>query len=379
MEKNATRLRPRGNHKRKFDQVGWDEDDDPLYQMAGKSFDQQYEVTTGTYKEDLIDLNIIKFLNSRRALKAASGYIGYESSTEIDDINVLIEDVYSKINKDALGTCIVHTKNNAEFFTDNTIISIAFNPELKSLTFEGYGDITLLRTIEAQLKEAYPVKTDSVKMSWHYSTSRGNNSADLPLALEEVSVKDSYYPFIEGGVDAYLEKFHTSKSSILLLTGEPGTGKTSLIRYYISKYKLNTIVTYDENVMATDEFFINFLINSKKDTLIIEDADLLLADREGGQNKIMSKFLNVSDGLLKSSKKKIIFSTNITQLSKIDPAIIRPGRCHDTIQFRKLTSTEAAIVCDEVGLPPFDDTEPKSLADIFNRSNKTKVNRTGFF
>jgi ATP-dependent 26S proteasome regulatory subunit len=41
----------------------------------------------------------------------------------------------------------------------------------------------------------------------------------------------------------------------------------------------------------------------------------------------MSRFLNISDGLIKLPNKKLVFTTNVTNFENIDSALLRPGRC----------------------------------------------------
>ncbi len=117
---------------------------------------------------------------------------------------------------------------------------------------------------------------------------------------------------------------------------------------------LNAVITYDERLMRDDNFFLDFLTDrdgedTKNDVLIIEDADTMIADRTQTENSILSKILNVSDGLIKNINKKIIFSTNLTDIDDIDPALIRPGRCYDVLDFRKLTFDEAGVLLKDVG------------------------------
>lgn len=334
-----------------------------------------FEISTGTFREDLIDFNILKFITARREAKLDVDYFFIESRFTAKNISDTVKKVLDKTKLKLPYS--IHGKLNAEMFEDDVIISLSPNFDLKTLEIAGYGDPAKIDSYGKIFRKAFPSKERDIKMSWYYGNGRGFESVDLDV--DAVVVKDAYYPYIRGGVDKYLEEYHNSKSSILLLAGEPGTGKTSLINYYLNSYGLNSIVTYDENVMQRDDFYINFLTSNKKHVLIVEDADLLLEARSNGENKLMSKFLNVSDGLVKGLNKKIIFSTNITQLERIDSAVIRPGRCFDVIEFRKLDREEANAVCDLEGLPKFDDAGEYSLGDIFNRNPRSmKVRKTGF-
>ena len=96
----------------------------------------------------------------------------------------------------------------------------------------------------------------------------------------------------------------------------------------------------------------------------MEDADLLLTSREDDGNKLISRFLNVSDGLIRVKNKKMIFTTNISDFSKIDHAIIRPGRCYDFMHCRPLTALEARAAAAVAGVS--DPGKSVSLAELFN-------------
>jgi ATP-dependent 26S proteasome regulatory subunit len=115
----------------------------------------------------------------------------------------------------------------------------------------------------------------------------------------------------------------------------------------------------------------------------MEDADAFLAARKDG-NTLMHRFLNMSDGLISAKNKKLVFSTNLPNISDIDEALLRPGRCFDILQFRPLTRAEAQAALDEVGsnaeLP---DGNQFTLAELFcqqpsaadgdHRKNQTRM------
>jgi ATP-dependent 26S proteasome regulatory subunit len=82
----------------------------------------------------------------------------------------------------------------------------------------------------------------------------------------------------------------------------------------------------------------------------------------------MSTFLNASEGIVYRHDKKIIFSTNLPSIDKIDPALLRPGRCFDIIKFDFLTEKQALLVQTTLGLETTDLDKKRawSLSEILN-------------
>jgi SpoVK/Ycf46/Vps4 family AAA+-type ATPase len=136
-------------------------------------------------------------------------------------------------------------------------------------------------------------------------------------------------------------------------------------------------VTYDSNVLGADGPFAGFMGDRSASAFVIEDADTFLKSRAEG-NEMVSRFLNVGDGLIKLRDKKLIFSTNLPNLRDIDAALVRPGRCFDIVKFRKLTKAEALIICEKRGLKLYTDQAEYSLAEIFNPPVNNIETKFGF-
>ena len=236
-----------------------------------------------------------------------------------------------------------------------------------------FGPKTFISSIEPQIKGV-----EEAKLRWVFKDGNDIDCAVFPMVASH-TVHDEFYPFIHGGVSSYFDAYMKSSASVLIMMGDSGTGKTSLIRWFIDTYKLSADVTYDESVLSEDGFFINYLTDTVYNLLVVEDADLLLTSRESDANKLMAKLLNVSDGLVKLLTKKVIFSTNLPNTNKIDTALIRPGRCFDILRFRPMTQGEADVACSAAGLPPYAGTGTPTLADLFNRQTAApKVVAMGF-
>jgi hypothetical protein len=221
------------------------------------------------------------------------------------------------------------------------------------------------------MAHAFDIKFEPDKVDENTNTNWASLNPKGEISYTTLNLKKfetfypEFYPYIRGGdVDGYIDDFIKSKSSILILIGDPGLGKSSLINYLLQRAKWSSVVAYDEYVMSMDSFYIDF-VSSHRKAMILEDADILLAGRAEAGNKTMSKILNVSDGIIDSGK-KYIFSANLQNISDIDDALRRPGRCFDILNFRPLNKDEALVAAKAIGKDlPFQNTR-YTMAEIFN-------------
>ena len=241
------------------------------------------------------------------------------------------------------------------------------------------------RDVVKKIAEDIRTKMEAFRTSsvvWSFATLSGEvHKKEIFLEKGDPLIKE-FYPWLPSDtVQDYFRSYLESPESILLLTGIPGTGKTTFIRNLILENDLNADLTYDEKLMGSDEFFLKFMDDKEKDIMIIEDADKLLYDRDESENNILAKILNISDGIIKNVTKKIVFSTNITDIDRIDPALIRPGRCYDVLDFRKLTFSEAEAIVKAKGIDRQLEDRSYTLAELFSttkRNQKFRSKKFGF-
>lgn len=202
-----------------------------------------------------------------------------------------------------------------------------------------------------------------------------------------------FYPWVKMDLTEYFAEFLASKENVLVMIGPPGTGKSTFIRTMLRRLKVESLISYKTSTISHPEFITfcsNFLkygangnvprnlggYNSSDGippktnrVVVVEDGDELMAKRSNG-NHVMSEILNLTNGIVSSSENKFIFSTNLDEISDIDPALLRPGRCFDVMCFRTLTAEEANKVRIAAKLEPrdFDPKRSYKLAEVLNDS-----------
>lgn len=189
------------------------------------------------------------------------------------------------------------------------------------------------------------------------------------------------YPWFDESPEDFAKAFMEAAPNVLVLYGDPGTGKTTFIKRMLQGIGFNderTISVIDTPGVMNSPDLVNTIYTSKhKDIFIFEDVDRHLYSREEG-NDIMAGLLNAAEGLA-SPDVKIIISTNIQNLSAIDSALIRPGRCFKTLEFLKLEEHQQLNVRQFLGLDVAICTkERQSLAAVMNEPATEGMTSSGF-
>lgn len=175
-----------------------------------------------------------------------------------------------------------------------------------------------------------------------------------------------------------MKRLMSGNKGIMLLYGDPGTGKTTYIKKLCSELmESNKKILYLPNNMIDQlgtPSFNNFLLEWSEDEdtnngilVIIEDGERVLLRRENNPfgSDGVSNILNTTDGILNDFLNIQVLATFNTDIRNIDPAILRKKRTLGIREFKLLPIESAQRLVDHLGYDHRVD-QPMSLADIFS-------------
>ncbi|MET0417730.1 MAG: DUF5925 domain-containing protein [Actinoplanes sp.] len=153
-----------------------------------------------------------------------------------------------------------------------------------------------------------------------------------------------------------LERLMTLDGSVvngrlLLLHGEPGTGKTTALRALAQQWRSwcqVDCVLDPERLFGDPAYLMSVALGSGDENeprwrlLMLEDCDELISgEAKASAGQSLSRLLNLTDGLLGQGRNALIAITTNEDLASLHPAVVRPGRCLASIEVGRLPYAEA--------------------------------------
>ena len=146
----------------------------------------------------------------------------------------------------------------------------------------------------------------------------------------------------------YTERQLLYKTGIILY-GEPGTGKSSLVKALASKYNRNVVNINTSNIKSIDLNKLTLSINvdlAREYIILIEDIDTLFLNRKDSKSDkedhaVINKLLQFLDS--NSSPNNVIFIATTNHLDRLDEALLREGRFDLKVEIKALKDKDSVI------------------------------------
>ncbi len=213
------------------------------------------------------------------------------------------------------------------------------------------------------------------------------DTEEYDLAVPDIDLVFNYGQEFKEVHDIIVKRLNKpNDKGIILLHGEPGTGKTSYIKYLTKLVKDKDILFIPPSMaeMLSEPSIIPFLMDHRNTVLIIEDAERVISDREGnGSASGVSNLLNLTDGILGDCLNIQVIATFNMKRERIDQALLRKGRLIAEHKFDKLSIEETNKLLKHLK-KDFISDQGMVLADIYNvdvevhKSSNKKTSKIGF-
>jgi hypothetical protein len=321
------------------------------------------------YSEAIVfDSNIIDCIKEMGFIEDAQTYRKYSKSltTEALFVNAEMEIIIK-----------IWGRNRDELDVDTYGLVIYYNKKNGFITSQ--IDLDQFKTFEVKRKKSniHLVKNENGYL----------DTEEFELKIPETNISMNYGDEFLDIHKIIVNRLNKQKDNgIILLHGEPGTGKTSYIRFLTSLIETKKVLFIPPAMatMLSEPSIIPFLMENKDSILIIEDAEKVISDREfNGSSAGVSNILNLTDGILADCLSIQIVATFNMKREKIDGALLRKGRLIAEHKFEKLTIPDTNRLFRHLGLNVVS-KEAMCLTDIYNyseevfRSSNVNEKKIGF-
>ena len=189
-------------------------------------------------------------------------------------------------------------------------------------------------------------------------------------ALPFSEICDNYTNDVQEKYNRSVKIINDSRSGLVVLNGPPGTGKSYLLRSLLSDVRERQGIICIPAIQFLNDVgkMSNVMAENKKSIVILEDVgEILSVEGHMTHESAVSNLLNMTEGFLSFLSDTIFVATFNYELDKINPALLRPGRCIGRISVGNLDSTHAQrLVGEEIQIPK---NREYALSEVYQIKN----------
>jgi hypothetical protein len=295
-------------------------------------------------------------------------------------------------------------ENDGVYIDKNTVLTIGFSTENNASISVCTTDLQFFAVAENYLKAKLTKRSTNNMGKAHVLSTSFDGLITKELGMVAVPLNEkNYSEEAKTGIAEIVKdlKSPVPTGKLMIIEGEPGTGKTFLIKSLISEISNAFFVIIPPAMVAKigDPSIIPVLLRLKSNdydymsdeemiqaekneqttqanpiVMIVEDGDECLVKRGMDNMGSISSILNLTSGILGDLLDiRIIVTTNAKQ-DDIDPAIYRDGRLSCHLNIGRLSPDEATVVYRRLmkddTIEYMSDNKPVLLASVYKTAKE---------
>ena len=320
---------------------------------------------TAPHKIEMYDYP--KYLQNRQ-IKASSS-----SKCENEDIDESSEKYDSVVAANTLNNAIKYLEDNDIAYVEHRYedypIIVTENEEMIGVS---NGESPIFFSHSKYLPKWFEdclVFEDDDELTYDYLIyDRGFTTMTMRIKSREMDIEKNYNDDLP--YEQIVDFLNSEDCGLVILNGDAGTGKTSLIRHFIKEIDKDFLYLDQSSFdNITDGSLMQTLSDYENAVLILEDCEAMLANRIDGNNSKMAALLNLTDGLIGDSFKFKVICTFNAPIGQVDKALLRKGRLRVRYEFKPLKTEKVKALAESLGIKDIPN-KPMTLADIYNYADE---------